>query len=279
MSDQFDETGSAAPSAWQGILVDLARTVRFFSRLPVPRLPFESGDAHAVPAFPALMRVVPLAGLIIGVLPGLVLIASLTLGFDPFLAATLSVGTLTLITGGLHEDGLADTADSFGGATRERRLAIMRDSQIGSFGASALIFGFALRIGALASLASQLPIFAALLAVLIAASLSRTAGLMPLAFLPPARLDGAAHSVGQPSREAFWFAAVMAAVIALVLGLVSGLPTSGTTLMSLLAALAGWGMTRFAARHLGGQTGDIAGATQQVAEIAALIGLLIALGR
>jgi adenosylcobinamide-GDP ribazoletransferase len=279
MSGQFDKTGRTASSAWQKTLIDLAQTVRFFSRLPVPQLPFESGDVHAAPAFPALVRVVPLAGLIIGILPGLVLMGALALDLGPFLAATLSVATLTLITGGLHEDGLADTADSFGGATRERRLAIMRDSRIGSFGASALILCFALRIGALAAIAPQTSAFAAMLAVMIAAALSRTASLMPLAFLSPARADGASHAVGLASREAFWFAAAVAAALALVIGFLTELETAGTTAMTALAGLAGWGMTRFAARHLGGHTGDIAGAAQQVAEIAALIGLLIVLGR
>ena len=194
------------------------------------------------------------------------------------MSATLAVASLTLITGGLHEDGLADTFDSFGGATRERRLEIMRDSRIGSFGASALILCFALRIGALAAIADHGDALQASLAVLIAASLSRTASLMPLSFLAPARADGAAHAVGRPSREAFWIAAALAAACALIIGLVAKYPTSAITLMTALALAAGWGMTRFSARHLGGHTGDIAGATQQLAEIAALIGLLIALG-
>jgi adenosylcobinamide-GDP ribazoletransferase len=181
---------------------------------------------------------------------------------------------MTLTTGAFHEDGLADTADSFGGATRERRLAIMRDSLIGSYGSSALILSFALRIGALAALVSRVDLSAAFAAILIAASLSRTAGLMPLVFLPPARLDGASHAVGQPTRETFWFAAALAAVIAAALGAIADLPPAGIGLMLTLSALSGWGLTRLAARHIQGQTGDIAGAAQQVAEIAALIGLL-----
>jgi len=181
---------------------------------------------------------------------------------------------MTVTTGAFHEDGLADTADSFGGATRERRLAIMRDSLIGSFGASALILAFALRIGAVAGLATRLDPLAACAAIPIAAALSRTAGLMPLVFLPPARLDGASHAVGQPTRETFWIAAALATGLAVVLGRLAGLPASGIGLMLVLSALSGLALTRLAARHIEGQTGDIAGATQQVAEIAALIGLL-----
>jgi adenosylcobinamide-GDP ribazoletransferase len=278
MSDQIDQTGRSATAAWQQWLVRLAQALRFFSRLPVPRLPFESAAAHSAPDFKALVPVVPLAGLVIGLLPAIILVFAMRLGLGPFLAATLSVAVLTFITGGLHEDGLSDTFDSFGGTTRERRLDIMRDSRIGSFGASALVLCFALRIGALAGVASHGNAFDALLAVLIAACLSRTACLMPLSFLAPARRDGAAHGVGGPSREAFWVAAALATALALILGLVAGYPSPATTLMTVLAFAAGWGMTRFSARHLGGHTGDIAGATQQLAEIAAMIGLLIALG-
>jgi adenosylcobinamide-GDP ribazoletransferase len=277
MSDQIHQRGGAAPGAWQQWLIRTAQAVRFFSRLPVPRLPFESAELHAAPVFSDLVRVVPVAGLVIAVLPGLILLSALGLGLGPVVSATLSIAALTLVTGGLHEDGLSDTADSFGGATRERRLEIMRDSRIGSFGASALILCFALRIGAMAEIASRSTAIAALLALATAASLSRTAALMPLAFLPAARSDGAAHAVGRPGREAFWFASALAAAIALVLGFVADFPGAGTALMIAFAAAAGWGMTRFSKRHLGGQTGDIAGATQQVAEIAALIGLLIAL--
>jgi adenosylcobinamide-GDP ribazoletransferase len=278
MSDQIDQTGRSAPAAWQQWLVRLAQAVRFFSRLPVPRLPFESPGLHSAPDFKALVPVVPLAGLVIGLLPAIILVFAMRLGLDPFLAATLSIAVLTLVTGGLHEDGIADTFDSFGGTTRERRLDIMRDSRIGSFGASALFLSFALRIGALAGVASHVDALGALLAVLIAASLSRTVSLTPLSFLAPARKDGAGHAVGRPSREAFWVAAALATALALILGLVAGLPTSAAALMTALAFAAGWAMTRFSARHLGGHTGDLAGATQQLAEIAALIGLLIALG-
>jgi len=276
MSEQFEQ-GEAAPlTAWKAVTVDLAHCVRFYSRLPVPALPWEQ-DAHALPSFPRLVRVVPLAGLAIGLLPALALGGALLLDLGPWLAAILSVAAMTLTTGAFHEDGLADTADSFGGSTREKRLEIMRDSRIGSFGACALFLSLALRIGALAALASRIDGGAAMGAVLVVASLSRTAGLMPLVFLPPARRDGVSQSIGQPAPETFWLAAGIAGGIAVILGALAGLPPFGIALMLALSALSGVAFIRFAARHLGGQTGDIAGAAQQVAEIAALIGLLTAL--
>jgi len=276
MSEQIERGEAAAMSAWQAAAVDLAHCVRFYSRLPVPALPWEQ-KAHALPSFPRLARMVPLAGFLIGLLPAAVLGLALLLDLGPWLAAILAVGALVLATGALHEDGLADTADSFGGSTREMRLEIMRDSRIGSFGASALFLSLALRIAALAALASRIDEGAVIAAILIAASLSRTAGLMPLVLLPPARRDGMSQAVGQPARKTFWLAAGMAGAVAVALGALAGLPPTGIALMLALSGLSGLAVTGFASRHLGGQTGDIAGAAQQVAEIAALIGLLTAL--
>jgi adenosylcobinamide-GDP ribazoletransferase len=276
MSEQI-EPGEATPmNAWRTATTDLAHCVRFYSRLPVPALPFEH-DAHAPPSFPRLLRMIPVAGLVLGLLPAAVMGLALLVDLGPWLAATLSVAAMVLTTGALHEDGLADTADSVGGTTREKRLEIMRDSRIGSFGASALFLSLALRIGALTALAMRIDGGAILAAILIVASLSRTAGLMPLVFLPPARLDGMSQAVGQPARKTFWQAGGIAILLAVVLGAFSGLPAAGIALMLLLSGLAGLALTRFAERHLGGQTGDIAGAAQQAAEVAALIGLLTVL--
>jgi adenosylcobinamide-GDP ribazoletransferase len=276
MSDRLKEAGSLSLPAWQEILTDTARALRFYSRLPIPVLPWE-GDPHGPPDSGRIARVLPLAGLLLGLLPALVLAASLGLGLGEWMSAILSVATATVTTGAFHEDGLADTADSFGGATPERRLAIMRDSLIGSFGSSALVLGFSLRIAALATLALRADVTAVAGAILLIASLSRVAGLIPLVFLPPARPDGAAKAVGRPGRENFWMSAALAGILTLLIGLGAGLPPSGLALMLLFAGLSGIALAWLAARHIQGGTGDIAGAAQQVAEIAALIGLLIVL--
>lgn len=276
MSDQLQQADGISPKPWQEFFTDLARALRFYSRLPVPVLPWEA-DPHALPDFGRIIRVLPLAGLVLGILPALAFAAALGLGLGPWLAAIHSVVVATVTTGAFHEDGLADTADSFGGSTRERRLAIMKDSLIGSFGACALVLDLALRIAALATLAERVELPAAMGAILLTAALSRVAGLVPLVFLPPARPDGAAQAVGRPGRESFWLAAALAAGFALLLGLAAGLPAAGIAAMVLAAALAGIALAGLAKRHIQGQTGDIAGAAQQVAEIAALIGLLIAL--
>jgi adenosylcobinamide-GDP ribazoletransferase len=114
---------------------DLAACIRFFSRLPLPRLG-KWDDPAALPAFQRMARAAPLAGVLVALPAALV---GLLLGFTalPHLAiGLLMTGALAAVTGGLHEDGLADVADGFfGGHTPERRLEIMKDSRIGSFGA------------------------------------------------------------------------------------------------------------------------------------------------
>ncbi|MBM6594647.1 adenosylcobinamide-GDP ribazoletransferase [Microvirga pudoricolor] len=275
MLDGTGPENKAAPSAWQAGLIGLARCVRFFSRLPVPGLPFEA-DPHAAPDLSGMVRALPFAGLVIGLPASLVLAASLALGLDSWLCATLSIAALAVSTGAMHEDGLADLADSFGGATRERKLAIMKDSLVGSYGVCALILAFLLRIGALAALADRLDALPVCLGFLAACSLSRLAGVAPLAFLPPARSDGLSRGVGQPSRDSFWIGAILATCVTILLGFFGGLPKAGIGLMLIAAALAGWLVTRLSRRLFGGQTGDVAGAGQQAAEIAVWLALLIA---
>ncbi|GJD63153.1 adenosylcobinamide-GDP ribazoletransferase [Methylobacterium frigidaeris] len=280
-SDRSDDLGDdefeppAPPSGPWPPLADLAACLRFYSRLPVPALPGEI-DAHAAPDFRTVPRMLPLAGLVIGLAGAIALAASLALGLGPFLAATLALAFTTLVTGALHEDGLADVADGFGGGTTvARRLEIMRDSRIGAYGAAALVLSYALRIGALATLADRIG-WRVAVAFLMAAALSRTAALWPLCHLPPARPDGAAHAVGRPTgaTHATAWALCLAVLVAAAL---IGLPWLGLCLAGLLAFLAAWTLTRMAARLVGGQTGDVIGACQQLAEIAALLALVIAI--
>lgn len=254
---------------------DLAGCLRFFSRLPVPRLPGE-GDPHGVPDFRTLPRMLPVAGLILALPGALVLLAAWGLGLGPFLAATLALTAGVLVTGALHEDGLADVADGFGGgATRARRLEIMRDSRIGAYGGVALMLSLALRIGALATLLDRAGAVAAL-ALMLAAALSRAAALAPLTLLGPARSDGAGASVGRPSGGTLLTASTLALALAL-LALPLGLPPLGAGLMVAACALAALAVTTLARRAIGGQTGDVVGAAQQGAEIAALLALVAAI--
>ena len=260
--------------ALQGALYDLALCLRFYGRLPVPRLPGEP-DPHRSPDFATLPRMLPLAGVILALPAALVLAAGWRVGLGPFLSATLAVAALVCATGALHEDGLADVADGFGGGTtRERRLEIMRDSRIGAYGGTALVLALALRIGALATLLDRLGLPAAT-ALALAGSLSRVAALLPMALLPPARADGLSAGVGRPGRASLTTAAGTGLALAL-LAVPLGLPLHGVALMVVLAGLAALFLTRLARKQIGGQTGDVVGACQQAAEIAALVGLVAA---
>jgi adenosylcobinamide-GDP ribazoletransferase len=239
---------------------DLAGALRFFSRLPVP------GGAEADLA--ASLKLAPLAGALLGLAGWLVFVAALALRLPPLTAALLALGVGALLTGALHEDGLADIADGFGGGfSRERKLEIMKDSRIGAFGAIALVLSFGLRASALAALAETHA--GALWVMAAAGAISRCACLAPLALLPPARGDGAGHAASGGAsalRPALAWALPLALLPAL------GPFTLATCLAALvLAASAVLGLCALARNQIGGQTGDVAGAAQQLAEIAVLL--------
>ncbi len=264
-------------AGWRALAADCATMIRFYSRLPMPRLPFEA-EAHAPPDFRRAPRMLPLAGLLIGLPGALVLALGTATGLPPLVAAVLAVAAATLATGAFHEDGLADTFDGLGGGwTPERRLEIMRDSRIGSYGGAALMLALIARVACIAALVERGGWLAAIGAVLAAATLSRPIALLPLALLPPARPDGASALVGRPSRRILVLAITIAVLMALLLALMAGMPLGGVGLGLGLALVAASILTRWSARAIGGQTGDVAGACQQLAEIAFYVGMLMVL--
>jgi adenosylcobinamide-GDP ribazoletransferase len=150
------ETVRSLAAGGKELVAELLRCLRFYSRLPVPVLASEI-DPYGPPDFATMPRAVPLAGAVIGAVGAIVLATGHALGLGAWLCAALAVASLTLATGAFHEDGLADTADGFGGgSTPERRLEIMKDSRIGSYGAAALILAYLLRVGCLAELILKL---------------------------------------------------------------------------------------------------------------------------
>ncbi|MCJ2014594.1 adenosylcobinamide-GDP ribazoletransferase [Methylobacterium sp. J-076] len=268
------QTGGEAEWPGREALHDLAACLRFYSRLPVPQMPGEA-DPHRAPEFSRLPRMLPLAGVILALPAALALAAAWLAGLGPFLAATLAVAIMAATSGGLHEDGLADFADGLGaGGDRARMLAIMRDSRIGSYGALALFLALALRIGALATLLDRTGLAAAT-GLVLAAALSRVAALAPMALLPPARSDGLSAAAGRPAGGSLVTAAGLGILLCLA-ALALGLDAAGVVTMVLLSGLAALSVTGLARRRLGGQTGDVIGACQQAAEIAALLGLVAA---
>ncbi len=206
----------------------------------------------------------PAVGAIVGLIGAAAYWLAAKLGLPPPLAAILAIGAGLLITGALHEDGLADTADGFGGGgTRARKLEIMRDSRIGSFGALALILALGLRAAALATFGDPGRVAVALVA---SGVLGRAAMIGMLLALPPARPDGLAAALG-PVPLAPAVAGLALACACLLL------PHGASALLAAVAA--GAGMAWLARRQIGGHTGDVLGATEQVAECAVLLALLI----
>ncbi len=247
---------------------DIRACLRFYSRLPVAT----GRDGHGMPDFSRVSWATPIAGAIIGAIGAAALLTAAALGLPAFVSATGAVGALILATGGLHEDGLADLADGFGGgATREEKLAIMRDSRLGSYGVLALCVATLLRVGAVAALVER-GILLAVFCVIVAAAVSRAVGLIPLALLRPARADGAGSSAATPSAPALRVALCLGSAIALAP--VFGGAALSQTVVAVMAAFAGAiVVTRLAERQVGGYTGDVLGAVQQIAEISALVAL------
>ncbi|HJE24609.1 MAG TPA: adenosylcobinamide-GDP ribazoletransferase [Methylorubrum populi] len=274
MSQRSGGSDLGPPFPGAGLVYDLAACLRFFTRLPVPPLPDEPAP-YGVPDFRTVPRMLPVAGLLIGLPAALVLVLAWEIRLGPFVAAALALVALALITGAMHEDGLADVADGFGGGqTRERILEIMRDSRIGAYGGTALFLGLALRAAMLATLLDRSGALAAV-SLLFAAALSRTAALLPIALLAPARPGGAGAAVGRPTRATLGIAGGLCVLLALIAaGL--GLPLLGLVLALILAPLASYGLSVLARRKIGGQTGDVVGACQQVGEVAVLLALVAA---
>ena len=244
------------------LLQDFFACLGFFSRLPTPE------SAHQA-AFPRALRLAPAVGALLGLASAPPLLIALLFHEPPLVAALLALATGALLSGGLHEDGLADVADGFGGGfSREKKLEIMRDSRIGAFGAIALVLSFGLRAAALAALAGA-PGRAAL-ALIATGAISRLACLAPLLLLPPARSDGAGRTAGvltfDEARPAFGLALAFAA-----LPWLGGFAFAACLAAILLAGLATYGICALARTQIGGQTGDVAGAAQQLAEISVLL--------
>src|ERR1041384_6399585 len=130
------------------LLSDLRIAIAFLTRIPMPH------PEGAQPAtFVRAHRAFPLVGAAIGLAVGLVYLGLLAIGLPNFAAAALALGASALVTGALHEDGLADMADGFGGGRdRAAKLEIMRDSRLGTYGAMILLVSFVAKVAALAAL-------------------------------------------------------------------------------------------------------------------------------
>jgi adenosylcobinamide-GDP ribazoletransferase len=240
----------------QKLLSDIALCLVFFTRLPLPRFEVE----HST--FARAIWAAPVVGLAVALIGGVVYTFAAFLGLAASPAAALALAAMMAATGCLHEDGLSDTADGYGGGkTRDKKLEIMRDSRIGTYGACALVFSILLRWSAISELGP-----AAVLCGLIAAHAASRA-LLPafMHMLPPARTDGLSANAGAISSDAALTAAAIGAVALLALGL------SGAIAAALCLGLVFFLFRSLCLSQIGGQTGDTIGALQQAGEIAVLL--------
>ncbi|MEM9381746.1 MAG: adenosylcobinamide-GDP ribazoletransferase [Planctomycetota bacterium] len=247
------------------------------SRLPLGGFPYRDEDFAWAPAY------APLVGAIVGAAGGAAF--ALTAGAGPLVAALVALGATMLVTGGYHEDGLADTADALGGAIfdRARLLEILKDSRIGTYGALALVVSVGMRVALVAELAERRALgptlaWSGAAALLLSHVLARVPPVWLMATMP--YVTDEEHARSRPLARA----AIPQALVATLLGVLAVVaaivlaPSSAYGIaaafaaLSVAAAVCAW---RFHVRA-GGVTGDFLGATEQVGECAVLLALALA---
>ena len=275
MADTDTDTDEAQSTALlTGWWNDFCTTAGFLTRLPMGA----KRDAGAAPQKGDLARAVrafPLVGLVVGLLAALAYLIADGLNLPPFLAGLIAVGVMIVITGALHEDGLADVADAFlDTAPKAEKLKIMRDSRIGVYGASALIIALGLRVGALTAIAEAGQVAAALIATAIA---SRAALPALMYRMKPARRGGLAATAGKPDQSQVLLTLLLGIAMALFFlnFLIPGFPgLMAGVIVLIVGSGAVFGIATLARRAIGGYTGDVLGAAQQTMEIAMLLAIV-----
>jgi adenosylcobinamide-GDP ribazoletransferase len=242
----------------RGVWTGFAAVTAFFTRVPT--------ESPASPAWQIADAAwaFPIVGAGIGAVAALTFLSAQLVGLGDWPTAALSVLAGVALTGALHEDGLADTADGFfGGRDREARLAIMADSRHGTFGVLAVVLSVLLRTAALAGIGDMIH---AGLALIAAHAASRAALPAVMSALAPARPEGLGAAAGKPRLTNAAGAAALGIVIAIAaLGPALGGIALGLTGVGIFAAAS------LAHRRIGGYTGDTLGAIQQIGEIVMLL--------
>ncbi|RWC45298.1 MAG: adenosylcobinamide-GDP ribazoletransferase [Mesorhizobium sp.] len=245
------------------IVDDIALCLVFFTRLPLPVFDFRGRSLAAA------IWAAPVTGLVVGLIGAIVFATAERFGLAMGPAAALALVATVLTTGCLHEDGLSDVADGFGGGkSRGKKLEIMRDSRIGAYGAMALGLSLLIRWSALSEFVDPTQ---ALFALLAAHAASRGALGAFMHLLPSARIDGLSADAGTVSQETAIVGAVLGAIPLLLLGL------SGAVFALILLGLLFAAFRALCLNQIGGQTGDTIGALQQASEIAVLLVASVAL--
>ncbi len=233
----------------------LRTAIGFLTRVPITT-PDEVVLARAAPWF-------PFVGLLIGLAQGLILLGLRTV-IPPLPAAVLTVAAATMITGAFHHDGLADMADAFGGGWDvEQRMAILKDSRLGTYGTTALVLALATEISALAVLDPE----AGLRAVVAAHCLSRAIAVIVMVRAPLAG-DGLGAAYAADLRPGPAALAACFGLVVTVVAFAGGWLAIPAVVAAIVAAAAVVGLAR---AKIGGVTGDVLGAVQQVSALAVLM--------
>ena len=240
-------------------LTELKLGFMFLTRLPLRHdAPVAKGELAQA------LWTAPLVGIVVGLAGAITFSVVLAWHVPLLLAAVLTLAVTTVLTGALHEDGLADVADGFGGgATRERKLEIMRDSRIGTYGVCALILSFLLRVFAIAELGDNATVLPALIA---AHAGGRACIPVFMQIVPPARADGLSADAGAPSSAVSLAAALIGAM-----ALVACLGIKAAIVALLLLVAVGVCIAWLCWRQIQGQTGDVLGALEQAGEMIVLL--------
>ena len=237
---------------------DFVRAAAFLTRIP---LQIDSTEANRPLA--SAVRGFPIVGLVVGVTGALVLVIANAVGLPQLASSLLAIASTALITGGLHEEGLANTMDGlFTGTRPDNRLHVIREAQLGTFGMLALMFVVGLKVAALETIE---PGSAA--ASLIAAEVAGRSALPAMLFtIPPARSDGVSFQAGKPQRDQVGLAILLgSALVLLMLGIGSAI------IAILVAAAVGMLIARTAKARGGGHTGDMLGAMEEIVSTAVLL--------
>lgn len=233
-----------------------------FTRLPAGLLPILPPGTLG-----AAVWCFPLVGALVGLLAGIAGLVAHGLGLGIWAVAVAILAAEVLITGGLHEDGLADVADALGGRDVASRLAIMRDSRIGSFGSLALFLSLAARLVLLAQIGAAWGPGGLVFAAIAANAAARLALVIPLALLDPARPDGLGASVGRIDADR----ALSGAVFAFGIGIVC--LGWGVFAAGLAVTVAGLVAVAVGRDRFGGFTGDLLGAAASLGLVFCLVAI------
>lgn len=235
----------------------------FLTRLPIP-----FRRTVDLPRLASAMRMFSVVGALIGAVTGLLLAGLHNVGVPSLLAAAVACALTVIMTGALHEDGLADTMDGFGGGRdREHRLAIMRDSRIGTYGALALMLALMIRIFALEAILN-LPLPTVLLLCAASGSFSRAMMVDLMWASRHARSDGLSVYAGRPSRNTAFVAIIVGGALTLFAGYQLAIEAGVVALA--VGTMVAAALRFLSTRLIGGQTGDVCGAVQVTSEFGML---------